>query len=201
MPRDLRACMARSDRLVAADGGAEVALRAGLCPDAVVGDMDSLGDTARARLADRLHPVAEQDSTDFDKALGMIDAPLILALGFLGGRMDHTFAALNTVVRQGRAIVLVGRQDVALHVAQPVTLDIAEGDRVSLCPMRAMRGTSEGLHWPIDAVRFSSMGAIGTSNRAASRRVALTFDGPGMILILPRRRLDAVIRAVSSWER
>jgi hypothetical protein len=29
-----------------------------------------------------------------------------------------------------------------------------------------------------------------------SRRVELTFDAPGMLVIVPRRRLDAVIRAL-----
>lgn len=198
LQRDLRACVARSDRVVAADGGADTALRAGVMPDAVVGDLDSL--RARAELEGRLHPVAEQDSTDFDKALGAVDAPLILALGFLGGRVDHTFAALNTLVGQTRPLVLIGRRDVVLHACRPLTLDLAAGDRVSLCPLRVMRGKSRGLRWPIDEVPFAPAGAIGTSNQATGR-VTVEFDCAGMILILPRRRLDAAIRAVSSSAR
>jgi thiamine pyrophosphokinase len=37
---------------------------------------------------------------------------------------------------------------------------------------------------------------IGTSNRVALRRVVLEFDRRGMLVILPRRRLDAAIRAL-----
>ncbi|MCJ8139924.1 thiamine diphosphokinase [Falsirhodobacter halotolerans] len=199
--RDLRACVARSDRVVAADGGAQAALRAGVMPDAVVGDLDSLGPAARARLAGRLHPVAEQDSTDLDKALRAIDAPLILGLGFLGGRVDHTFAALRSLAEDRRALLLIGRRDVALHLSRPIALELAVGDRVSLCPMGPVRGRAMGLRWPINDLDFQPMGPIGTSNAALDRRVTLDFDGPGMILIVPRRRLGALIRAVSNWAR
>jgi thiamine pyrophosphokinase len=37
---------------------------------------------------------------------------------------------------------------------------------------------------------------IGTSNRVVAPRVRLEFDGPGMLVILPRARLDAAITAV-----
>ena len=50
---------ARADLVVAADGGAIVALNAGITPDAVVGDLDSV--TARPSLSlppDRLHRVS-----------------------------------------------------------------------------------------------------------------------------------------------
>jgi thiamine pyrophosphokinase len=39
-------------------------------PEAVIGDFDSIRPAARTALPpDRLHPIAEQDTTDFDKAL------------------------------------------------------------------------------------------------------------------------------------
>jgi thiamine pyrophosphokinase len=39
---------------------------------------------------------------------------------------------------------------------------------------------------------------IGTSNQVVARSVRLEFDGPGMLVILPRRRLDAAIAALTS---
>ena len=47
---------------------------------------------------ERLHPIPEQDSTDFDKCLRHIAAPLVLGVGFLGGRVDHELAAFSTLV-------------------------------------------------------------------------------------------------------
>jgi thiamine pyrophosphokinase len=37
---------------------------------------------------------------------------------------------------------------------------------------------------------------IGTSNRVVAARVRLAFDGPGMVAILPRARLDVAITAL-----
>lgn len=86
--------------LVAADGAASAALAAGWEPAAVIGDMDSLDMTARAALpASVLHHIAEQDSTDFDKALRNIEAPFVLGIGLLGARLDHELAVLSTLAR------------------------------------------------------------------------------------------------------
>ena len=96
--------------VVAADGAAKRALEFGLMPEAVVGDLDSLDAATRARLpADRVFEIAEQDSTDFDKALRSIAAPLVLALGFTGQRLDHELAVYNALVRHaGRRAIVVG---------------------------------------------------------------------------------------------
>jgi thiamine pyrophosphokinase len=94
----LALALAHAPRLVAADGGADRALRLGHVPEAVIGDMDSLSDVAKIQLSERLHYVAEQETTDFDKALRLIRAPFVLGLGFAGARMDHGLAVLNSLV-------------------------------------------------------------------------------------------------------
>ncbi|WP_435167129.1 thiamine diphosphokinase [Falsirhodobacter sp. 1013] len=200
--RDLRLALSRAPVLVAADGGADRALALGKEPGAVIGDLDSISAAARARLADRLHHVTEQDSTDFDKALRNIDAPFVLAVGVAGARVDHGFAVLNALVRhRGPPCLLLGPEDVIFHALHPLDLRLSPGDRVSLFPMTRVIGRSQGLVWPIDGLDFAPDGRIGTSNAAEARQVRLAFDGPGMLVMLPRRRLDAAIAAVSSWER
>ncbi|NCU21110.1 thiamine pyrophosphokinase, partial [Candidatus Falkowbacteria bacterium] len=67
---DLAQALALAPCLVAADGGADRALALGHMPEAVIGDFDSISPAARAAIApERLHPIAEQDSTDFGKCL------------------------------------------------------------------------------------------------------------------------------------
>ena len=85
--------------IVGADGGADRLLQLNAVPQAVIGDLDSITDGARARLSDRLFPIDEQETTDFDKALRSIKAPFVLGLGFAGARMDHGLAVLNALVR------------------------------------------------------------------------------------------------------
>ena len=196
--RDLKLALARAPLAVAADSGADRLLRLGVTPEAVIGDMDSISAAARARIPlERQHLVAEQVTTDFDKALRSIEAPLILALGFAGARLDHGLAAFSTLVAHAdRRCILIGPQDLAFAAPPRLELSVGPGEPVSLFPMAQVTGRSVGLEWPIDGISFAPDGMIGTSNRAVARRVVLEFDRRGMLVILPRRRLDAAIRAL-----
>lgn len=199
--RDLRMCLSRAPVLVAADGGADRALAAGQMPDAVIGDLDSLSDAARERLAGRLHHVAEQDTTDFHKTLRNIDAPLVLAVGVIGARVDHELSAMNVMVgHRGAPLLAVGPEDVILAAPPKLELRMAAGDRLSLFPMAPVTGRSEGLRWPIEGIEFAPAGRVGTSNEAEGP-VRLAFDAPGMLVMLPRRRIDVAIRAVLAAPR
>lgn len=185
--------------LVAADGGADRALAEGRCPDRVIGDLDSISDPARANLADRLVHVPGQDDTDFDKALDRIAAPLILALGFTGGRLDHTLAAFSSVGRRPQTrIVIWGADDLAFVLPPRIELDLPPASRVSLWPLRPVGCKSEGLVWPTAGLPFDPVGLIGTSNAVARGPVRLAAEGPGMLCLLPLDALEAVLPAISS---
>ena len=194
-PPDIKAALGFGGVLVAADGGAESALALGLVPDAVIGDFDSFD--ARGRVPDsRLHHVSEQDSTDFEKALSRIKAPRVLALGFLGLRIDHSLAVLSALAAHPAGwCVLIGGHDVVVHAPRHLVLDLERRTRVSLFPLAPVSGRSEGLEWPIDGIAFSPGGRVGTSNRATGP-VTLDLDGPGMLLILPRDRLGVLLAAL-----
>ncbi|KIC35419.1 thiamine diphosphokinase [Leisingera sp. ANG-M7] len=196
-PGALAEALALAPVLAAADGGAAAALAAGHLPRAVIGDFDSLSEEVRAQLPPEvLHPVAEQDSTDFDKALRMIAAPAVLAVGFLGARVDHQLAAFSTLVQGHEApCVLVGETEVIFHLTRAVELPARKGEVISLFPMQEVQGRSDGLEWPIDGLRMSPMGRIGTSNRATGP-VRLEAEGPGLLAIVPRRLLADVLGAV-----
>ena len=196
---DLALALSRAPTLVAADGGADSALAAGHEPQAVIGDMDSVSDRARELVgADRFHTITEQNSTDFDKALRSIAAPMVLALGFTGKRIDHELAAYHTLIRRREPrCILLGGEDIAFHAPPEMTLTVSPGTRVSLFPLGPVTGRSEGLRWPINGIDFAPGARIGTSNEAAADRVRLTFDGSGMLVILPRVALDAAWAALA----
>lgn len=201
---EFRLATARAPRILAADGGADRALAAGYMPEAVVGDFDSISDRAKATLgAARLFPIREQMTTDFDKALRSVDAPFTLALGFTGARVDHGLAVFNSLVRHGdRRCLVIGPRDVIFHAPPSLRLMLKPGDRLSLFPMAPVTGRSTGLEWPIDGIAFAPAGLIGTSNRVTTSSVQLEMDGPGMLVILPRARLDAALRSLlgAAWQ-
>ncbi|MGR3738712.1 MAG: thiamine diphosphokinase [Limimaricola soesokkakensis] len=199
---DLALALARAPVLVAADGGARHAAAAGLEPRAVIGDMDSLGDAA-ARFADRLHEIAEQDSTDFDKALRNIGASLVLAVGFTGGRLDHELAAFHVLAaRPDRRCLLIGTESLVFLCPPEIALDLALGQPFSLFPLGEVGCVSEGLRWPTAGIAFSPAQRIGTSNEVTGP-VRLRVDAPLMLAIAPSSALDAVLSgfrgAPESW--
>ncbi|KAA9007935.1 thiamine diphosphokinase [Histidinibacterium aquaticum] len=195
---DLGTVLPFAPRLVAADGGADAALAAGRRPEAVIGDMDSISEGARAELAEALHEISEQETTDFDKALRSIRAPLVLAVGLSGGRFDHDLAALNVLVRLAHLrCVVVGPESLVFLAPPELSLDLAPGTVVSLFPMGRVAGTSEGLRWPIEGLDFTPWGRIGTSNTATGP-VRMTFDAPLMLVILPRRTLPEVVSSLAA---
>lgn len=183
--------------MVAADGGADVALAAGLSPMMVIGDFDSISDAARRAIpADRLHHVPEQDSTDFEKCLRAVAAPLILGLGFMGARFDHALSAMNTLARHPhRRCILVGEEDICFLCPPRLALDLPAGMRLSLFPMTAVRGESEGLRWPIAGIDFAPGGRIGTSNEV-SGPVRLRMGEGAMVVILPEAALEVAAGAL-----
>ncbi len=197
-PSDLQMALALAPVLVAADGGADAALAAGHMPQAVIGDMDSISPQTRSRIdADRLHHIAEQDSTDFAKCLQRVEAPLILALGFAGGRLDHQLAACTTLVNfPDQNVLLLGEEDICFLCPSELAIDLPEGTRFSLYPMAPVEGRSTGLKYPIDGLTLSPATRVGTSNEVTGP-VTLTFERRDMLVLVPRDCLDAVIEALT----
>jgi thiamine pyrophosphokinase len=190
---DLREALKLGPKCVAADGGAAMALGSGILPEAVIGDFDSLDATSLARIPlARQHRITEQDSTDFDKALRHIEAPLVIGIGFAGGRIDHQLAAFHTLfVHADRPCILLAETEIVLLAPPDIRLPTETGEVVSLYPLGPVTGRSSGLEWPLDGIDFAPGERSGTSNRATGE-VHLEMDAPGMLLILPRRLIQPV---------
>lgn len=199
-PGQLLRAMALAPDLVAADGGADAALALGQRPKLAIGDFDSI--TAQARAQIPLHHDPDQNTTDFDKALAATEAPVTLALGFTGDRLDHGLAAMSTLARHpARRIVLVSGADLCLLCPPHVMLDLPKDTRLSLLPLAPAQVGSTGLRWGTDGLVLSPLGRIGTSN-AVDGRVTLAPDGPTVLLILPVETLETVLpplRAAPLW--
>lgn len=193
----LERARALGSRVVAADGGADAALALGVVPEAVIGDFDSLSAAGLAALPESAkHPIAEQDSTDFDKCMRNIDAPLVIGVGFSGDRPDHQLAAYNTLVRHpDRPCILLGSAELVFLAPPNLRLDLTAGTPVSLFPLGAVEGVSDGLRWPINGLNFAPDGRIGTSNEATGP-VHLAMTSPKMLVMLPEATLEDLVDAL-----
>ncbi len=198
--RTLKEALKRAPRLVAVDGGADTLLAAGLMPEVVVGDLDSISDAAREAFADRLHHIAEQDSTDFAKALRTFPAPLAIGVGFMGARLDHFLSCLTELARSGAACVLLGEEECLCLSPPALTLAVTAGIRVSLWPMGPGAGRSTGLRWPLDGLAFGPLLRTGTSNEATGP-VTLDLEGGPWVLCLPPDALPVLLEALEKAPR
>ena len=168
--------------------------------------MDSITPEAKEAFADRLHPVAEQDSTDFAKSLSFAanwNPSFILAVGFLGARLDHGLAVLSHLAARRIAlpdpaaappVLLLSAEDCVTLLPNDLTVALAPGLRVSLWPLGPSRLRSEGLRWPLDGLVLDPAGRVGTSNEVSAADGVVRLRGEGAcLLLLPARALDALM--------
>jgi len=195
----LQELYASGGRLVGADGGADQIVAAGLKPELIVGDFDSLKAPHSWLGKVRLMQIAEQETTDFEKALYSTSAPVTVAMGMTGRRFDHTLAALDAVTRYAhdRKIVMVDEEDVAVALTENFRFAVDPGDRVSIHPLAPISFTrSDGLRYPLDGIKLAPGVRTGTSNEATTGPFTITPKKSvhgAYLLILPRRYLAALI--------
>jgi len=182
---------------VAVDGGATLALAGNTPLAALIGDLDSVTAASLSQIPpDRQFRISEQETTDFDKALAHIDAPLFICVGFSGGRIDHQLAAFSTLAGFAhKPCVLLGKTELVLLAPPTITVPTVAGDVVSIYPLAPTRGQSAGLEWPIDGLQLDPRGRIGTSNRATGP-LTLRMETPAALLILPARLIQPVVEAL-----
>jgi thiamine pyrophosphokinase len=199
--RDLEAAGAH---LVGADGGADEIVKAGLFPEAIIGDFDSLRDAGEWLGRTRLIRLEEQQTTDFEKVLYSTWAPVTIALGMTGRRFDHTLAALDAVARyaRDRVIILVDEADLAMALTGRFVFEVEEGERVSVHPLAPIRfRRSVGLEYPLNGLRLAPGERTGTSNVAVDGVFAIEPEPRAKapwLLILDRKYLFAVAAAATA---
>ena len=171
--------MEEGDFIIAADGGLRHTEALGICPDAVLGDFDSLGYVPEGA---QVFPV-EKDDTDAMLAvrLGLekgFDRFLIYG-GLDGPRLDHTVANLQTLcylAHHGAQGQLVGK-DYTVTAVNRGTLTFSERSRggISLfCFGEPACVSIEGLKYELDKGILESSFPLGVSNRFMGRNATVT---------------------------
>ncbi len=155
--------------VIAADGGADRLLAEGIIPDYVIGDFDSI--IGRDRIpAERQIIISDQGTTDFQKLLAVVEVPLVVGFGFLGGRIDHSLAATYAIAKASpkMTVILVGDNDAMIFCRKDFTTTLPSGTRLSLWPAGMQRfEKSFGLVWPLDGLKMGYHAGLGTSNAVA----------------------------------
>jgi len=140
-PDRARALAGSSDLVIAADGGTEHLVVLGVKPDAIIGDMDSLGTETKWAGDDILrvpHP-SDKDKSDAELAVeyalaqGCRQVALIAAAG---KRLDHTLGNIALMAKYpGRVAIVDGTFTlVAVNRSERCVLHGSIGATVSLIP-------------------------------------------------------------------
>ena len=185
-------CMAQADLTIAADSGLAAFDAAGLEPDLLVGDMDSVSPEVLARYEGRLpeHRLScIKDDTDGVDALDVAiaqGADRITFLGALGGRLDHAMANVMLLVRahrRGAAAQILDESVRIIRVDREYTLQDAKGDTVSLLPLGEAQGvTLEGFFYPLHAHTLTSDYPLGVSNVVTQQKATVCLESGDLIL-------------------
>lgn len=186
---------------VAVDGGLPRLLAQGIEPDLVLGDFDSLDKKWSPFLEDleRDHPErvlrlpCEKDDTDTIYAARMcLERGIreLLFYGALGGRLDHTFANVQTLAwlkKQGARGWLVGERVLAA-VLSGETLLLPEGFEGTFSIFAldaAVTGvTLKGMKYPLDGAVLENTFPLGVSNEVCRDRRASVTVGAGTALMI-----------------
>jgi thiamine pyrophosphokinase len=189
-PLLLKECARSARFVVAADSGLDSCVAAGVVPDLVVGDMDSLSDPSLLNgfAADRilLFP-RDKDETDTEIGLRTLHErgwAAVTIAGGAGGRIDHLLGVAGLFERDRPPVRwITGSEDLTLVSGEAEFLGWA-GSTVSVFPVgdRAAGLHSEGLKWPLDGLELRR-GFCGISNVAETDRI-LVRVGFGKLLVV-----------------
>ena len=188
----LRACAKEADLTIAADRGLEAFDAAGVEPDMLIGDMDSIRPDILAKYEGRLPENrldCIKDDTDCEHALNTAierGATEIVLLGALGGRLDHAMTNVMMLIRAARRNVWaeIRAEDVRiLRVNGEYTLKNAKGETISLLPMGEVRGvTIEGVFYPLKNYPMTSDSSLGMSNVVTANEAHICVGSGDLIL-------------------
>ena len=188
----LKSCADCADLTIAADRGLEAFAAAGVMPDILLGDMDSV----RGDVLQRMQAVAEidrlpciKDDTDGVHALDVAiarGAEHITLLGALGGRMDHALANLMLLVRAHRSGVKAQILSETMRIERVdgcTVISGARGDTASLLPLGEAKGvTLRGFFYPLDHHDLDSSYPLGISNVITQDEASVSVEQGDLLL-------------------
>jgi len=185
----LQSLARESGVVICADGGANTALKFGLLPDAIVGDLDSIH--AEALVKFRKVPTYEDrddESTDLEKAIAWAlkqKYDHIVVVGASGRRIDHSVGNLGVLPKFYPDAVIRFIDDLGelVYVGRGITFDAKRSDVISLIPLSRCEGiTTQGLKYALDDEALELGVREGTSNVVVNTPVTIKVQKGHLLL-------------------
>jgi len=178
-----------AERIVCCDGSAENLLKAGIIPEAIVGDMDSLKKGTAKRFSDLIYRDKSQETNDLTKAVkwcvnrGFTE---IIILGATGKREDHTIGNISLLAEyvKDANVVMVTDTGIIRPFRESCYVTSYPGQQVSIFSIDpANEITSKGLKFPLKKRRIENWW-VATLNEAVGKSFSLEFNSGPVIVYL-----------------
>ena len=176
--------LAKDKLVVAADAGADRLLKYNIIPDQIIGDLDSISDKATTKLEEWIVSNKNIQKTDLEKATDYAfekGASEIQIIGWSGGRIDHTLAALGLAFNP--KISLIDEHFTVEAVTDSKTIEGEEYTLFSLMAMPEARVSVTGARWNLQHEKLK-MGGRGVHNEIGpSGKVNIECHSGNLLLI------------------
>jgi len=191
----LEKILLKSDYIICADGAASFLSALNICPDLLVGDLDSISSSDLKWIRNKNVKIkrfsSNKDMTDTELAIEFacdLNPTLITIAGALGLRWDHSLAnimLLNKILKKGIMGKIVDKSTEIIIVDREIELVGNIGDTITLIPLsnEAKKVTLEGLKYPWGGETISFGSTLGISNVFAAEHIKITV-GEGMLLVV-----------------
>jgi thiamine pyrophosphokinase len=176
-----------ADVIVCCDGSAETIHNAGLKPQAIVGDMDSISQELSDIYAECVYIVEDQDTNDLTKAVnwcyesGYKD---IVIVGATGIREDHTIGNISLLAEYTAFInvMMVTDSGIFYPFLESCSINSFQGQQVSVFSINPETVISSyGLRYPLNKKKLKNWWEA-TLNEALGDTFQLNFSG-GPVLV------------------
>ena len=176
--------------IIAADGGLEHLQRAGIIPNLIVGDFDSLGFRPEGKNVIFHQP--EKNDTDTLLAVNQalsLGADTIVIYGGLGGRFDHSIANLQTlhyIKNRGTQGFLIGCGSICTVIRdEEITFSEQLSGYVSVFSISEISSGVyiRGLKYPLTNHTLASEMPLGVSNEFAGKPSAVSVKSGALAVM------------------
>lgn len=179
------------DHIIAADGGGNYLKSAGILPDIIIGDMDSLSESSVRYFTKRkvkIRKITEQETTDFEKCLLYCrkkNFKEIIVFGSLSLRPDHTLNNFSILKRYSDKfnVKLISEEFEILLVKKKIDFSYKKGEIISLLALpRATGIKTKGLKYELNNEKLELGIREGSSNEAVSDFVSIEYKLGSLLL-------------------
>lgn len=181
----------QSEIVIAADSGFDHLRLAGITPDILVGDMDSINPESLQDVGDIevIRFPRDKDKSDTEIAVDLAltrGADRVIILSGAGLRMDHFFANMSLLAKHPGKVIMADDSSVAFSLSNDCRSCTIENRAGALFSVFSFGSSVSGLtisgsKWEADGIRISP-GSLGLSNVINAETMTVSID-TGILLL------------------